>query len=131
MDRKMVLVAIVIIAVAALFFLVPRLSQLPGGTTAVIGPNINLAKGRALFKKNCVECHGPGAQGGDKGPPLVHRYYEPNHHSDAAFYLAVQRGARQHHWNFGDMKPVPGVSRAEVALIIGYVRNLQKKAGVF
>ena len=127
MNRKIILAAVVIIAVAALFFIVPRSARQTGGTTALIG----LAKGRALFGKNCMKCHGPGAQGSGEGPPLVHRYYEPNHHSDAAFYLAVQRGVRQHHWNFGNMMPVPGVSQADVRLIIGYVRNLQKKAGVF
>ena len=66
-----------------------------------------------------------------EGPPLVHRYYEPNHHSDAAFHQAVRRGARQHHWRFGNMEPVPGVSPEEVGVIIRYVRNLQRKAGVY
>ena len=131
MNRKIILAAVVVIAVAALFFIVPRSARQTGGTTALVGPKIDLAKGRELFEKNCMKCHGPGAQGSPVGPPLVHRIYEPNHHSDAAFYLAAQRGVRQHHWKFGNMAPVPGVSQADVALIIGYVRSLQKKAGIF
>ena len=87
--------------------------------------------GKTLFKKNCMKCHGPEAKGSTEGPPLVHRYYEPNHHSDAAFHQAVRRGARQHHWRFGNMEPVPGVSPEEVGVIIRYVRNLQRKAGVY
>lgn len=131
MQQKWVLVSLVVILVAVLFFLVPKTTRQPGGTAALVGPNISLAKGRALFEQNCMICHGPGAQGTKQGPPLVHKYYEPNHHADAAFYLAVQRGVRQHHWNFGNMAPVPGVSRDEVTLIIAYVRDLQRKAGIY
>ncbi len=131
MDRRFILAAVVVIGVAAFFFAVPRSSRQAGKTTARVGPNINLAKGQALFSKNCMVCHGPGAQGSSVGPPLVHRIYEPNHHADAAFYLAVQRGVRQHHWKFGNMAPLPGVTKEEVGLILGYVRSLQKKAGIF
>ncbi len=131
MNRKIILAAAVIIAVSALFFIVPRSARQTGGTAGPAVSNIDLAKGRELFGKNCMACHGPGAKGSGKGPPLVHRTYEPNHHANAAFYIAVQRGVRQHHWAFGNMMPVPGVSQADVGLIIGYVRNLQKEAGIF
>ena len=131
MVRNLILVGIVIIAVAGLFFLVPRSVRQTVGTTALVGPKIDMAKGRALFSKNCMACHGPGAKGSNFGPPLVHRIYEQNHHADAAFYLAAQRGVRQHHWKFGNMAPVPGVTKAEVGFIIGYVRALQKKAEIF
>ena len=86
--------------------------------------------GAALFATNCAVCHGVGAIGGDKGPALVHKTYEPSHHGDAAFYRAVRQGARAHHWPFGDMPPVPGVSDAEVGWIIAYVRELQRAAGI-
>lgn len=87
--------------------------------------------GKALFQANCVKCHGEGAAGNDKGPPLVHRYYVPGHHADQAFLLAVRRGVRQHHWRFGNMEPIPGLSDAEVVLITRYVRGLQRTAGIF
>ncbi len=88
------------------------------------------AKGRQLFDKFCSRCHGAGAMGTDQGPPLVHIIYEPNHHGDMAFYMAARKGVRHHHWNFGDMPPVPGVTASEVGHIIAYVRRQQRRAGI-
>lgn len=79
----------------------------------------------------CGECHGNEGLGTDKGPPLLHAYYEPNHHSDQSFLIAARRGAPEHHWNFGPMEPVPRVSDAELQAIIGYVRSVQRAAGIF
>ena len=90
-----------------------------------------IKKGKSLFSRNCMRCHGPEAKGSRIGPPLVHKIYEPSHHGDAAFFMAVSRGVRSHHWKFGDMQPVPGVAPEEVALIVQYVRWLQRKAGIF
>lgn len=87
--------------------------------------------GKSLFARHCMRCHGPEAKGTRIGPPLVHRIYEPSHHADAAFFLAVARGVKSHHWKFGDMPPVPGVGPEEVRLIIKYVRRLQRAAGIF
>ncbi len=86
--------------------------------------------GQDLFKANCATCHGPKAGGTDRGPPLVHKIYEPGHHGDLAFQAAVQNGVRAHHWRFGDMPPVPDVSVAEVAEIVSYVRALQRANGI-
>ena len=86
--------------------------------------------GAALFDKNCARCHGRNAAGGPGGPPLVHEIYHPGHHADAAFHLAVRRGVRAHHWSFGDMPAIPGVTEAEVGQIIAYVRALQVAAGI-
>ena len=87
-------------------------------------------KGRALFSRNCLTCHGQHSSGTDQGPPLVHRIYEPSHHGDASFLLAVKQGVRAHHWDFGDMAPVEGVSDEEVTKIIRYVRELQRANGI-
>jgi mono/diheme cytochrome c family protein len=87
-------------------------------------------EGADLFAKDCAACHGPGAAGSDKGPPLVDRIYEPSHHDDASFRRAVRQGVRAHHWPFGDMQPVPGVSDRNVERIIAYVRALQRAAGI-
>lgn len=131
MNRKIIVGIIALAVVAAIFILAPGPSTPPEVTVAVIGPKIEEPKGQALYEKNCMKCHGPGARGSEKGPPLVHRFYEPNHHADVAFYLAARRGVRQHHWKFGDMKPVGGLARDDVTLIIRYVRGLQRKAGIF
>lgn len=87
--------------------------------------------GEALFDQKCAVCHGQRAAGSPQGPPLVHRYYEPGHHSDMAFLLAVRRGVRAHHWRFGNMPPVPGLSDADVRAIIDYVRALQRAKGIY
>ena len=88
--------------------------------------------GEAVFDANCAACHGDNAAGRDgAGPPLVHKIYEPNHHSDAALFLAARQGVRSHHWPFGNMPPVEGVSDDDVALIVAYVRELQRANGVF
>jgi cytochrome c len=96
------------------------------------GPGLvpNPATGKKLFAKACAQCHGTELQGTKQGPPLVHRIYEPSHHGDVAFQIAVRYGSRQHHWNFGDMQPVPGLSPDDVAHITAYVRAEQRKAGI-
>ncbi len=88
------------------------------------------ARGKVLFDKFCSRCHGAGGKGTDQGPPLVHIVYEPNHHGDMAFYMAVKKGVRHHHWNFGDMPPVAGVTASEAGHIIAYVRRQQRLAGI-
>jgi mono/diheme cytochrome c family protein len=87
--------------------------------------------GKKAFDTSCAQCHGPNAAGGAQGPPLVHDIYNPGHHADAAFVIATKRGTRQHHWKFGNMPPVPGVSNREIAAIIRYVRELQQANGIF
>jgi cytochrome c len=89
-----------------------------------------LADGERTYDANCRSCHGPLGTGTEAGPPLVHRIYEPGHHSDAAFQLAVTRGVRAHHWSFGNMPPLPSVDSAEVARVTAYVRWLQRRAGI-
>jgi mono/diheme cytochrome c family protein len=88
------------------------------------------AKGQTLYQANCSTCHGTNAAGTDKGPPFIHKVYEPNHHGDAAFQRAAKNGARAHHWPFGNMPPVPNVTEADVTLIIKYVRELQRANGI-
>lgn len=87
--------------------------------------------GQRAFVAKCAACHGPDAGGRNGlGPPLVHKIYEPSHHGDAAFLLAAQNGVRSHHWPFGNMPPVEGITRAEVISIVAYVRTLQRANGI-
>ncbi|MDE0137973.1 MAG: cytochrome c [bacterium] len=88
-------------------------------------------EGAELFTANCSECHGPTAGGSSQGPPLVHKIYEPGHHADFSFVRAVETGSPQHHWNFGDMEPVPGLSPEDLNKVICYVRELQYANGIF
>ena len=89
------------------------------------------SEGESLFSANCSVCHGEIGDGSNSGPPLVHKIYEPGHHPDFSFQNAVRNGVRSHHWNFGDMPPVTGVSDDELESIIAYVRDLQREAGIF
>ena len=90
-----------------------------------------LTGGETLFNKNCALCHGQAGIGASKGPPLVHKIYEPNHHADESFHRAVHDGVIAHHWRFGNMPPLPNISRDKVEQIIQYIRWLQKQAGIF
>ena len=87
--------------------------------------------GEAVFNTYCIACHGTNAAGTTLGPPLVHRIYEPGHHQDFSFRSAVQNGVQSHHWQFGNMLPVPGVPEDDVERIICYVRELQHANGIF
>ena len=88
-------------------------------------------EGGKLFNKNCIDCHGKYGSGTEKGPPLIHKYYEPNHHSDRSFFLAVKNGVRPHHWQFGMMPPIKGVTSSDVEKIIPYIREIQRENGIF
>ena len=89
-----------------------------------------LAAGESLYALHCVRCHGVAGRGTTQGPPLVHRTYAPSHHADAAFLLAVRNGVTAHHWRFGNMPPQRQVTDAQLPLIVGYVRSLQRRAGI-
>ena len=93
-------------------------------------PTAAQAGGAALFAKTCSACHGLAAAGSDKGPPLVHKIYEPGHHGDDSIRRAVREGVRAHHWPFGDMAPVPGIADGQLERIIAHVRGLQRDAGI-
>ncbi len=86
--------------------------------------------GEALYNANCSRCHGPRALGNELGPALVHPVYRTRHHGDAAFALAVTAGVRAHHFRFGDMPAIPGVTPAMAGEITAWVRWLQGEAGI-
>lgn len=91
----------------------------------------NAQMGETAFNAVCADCHGENAQGKmGFGPPLVHKIYEPSHHADMAFQMAVQNGVRAHHWQFGNMPPQEGLTGADVQAITAYVRELQRANGI-
>lgn len=103
----------------------------PGaGPAAAVDVPAEHADGQRLFEARCAGCHGVGAAGTRRGPPFLSKIYEPGHHGDTAFVLAVQRGVTAHHWGFGNMPPIPGLSDDEVRRVIGYVRWVQRQAGI-
>jgi mono/diheme cytochrome c family protein len=97
----------------------------PTGATA----GADLEAGRNLYLQNCAACHGVDLRGTDTGPSFLSVVYEPGHHPDAAFQLAVTRGVQPHHWNFGPMLPITGLSATDVEAIVAYVRQVQQEEG--
>lgn len=95
------------------------------------GGDEDVEKGRQAFDANCATCHGAGALGTNSGPPLVHPHYHPGHHDDNSIRRAVRNGVPSHHWFFGDMPPIVGVSDEELEQIIRYIRALQRESGIY
>ncbi|MFV0515260.1 MAG: c-type cytochrome [Jhaorihella sp.] len=132
-------------AVAGWYTLSALAPQQPGHDGGSIAPGAPIATvsvpeslsgdariGKRAYDAKCAACHGPNAAGREgTAPPLVHQYYEPNHHGDAAFIRAARAGVRAHHWPFGDMPPVEGLTDADVKAITRYVRELQQANGIF
>ena len=84
----------------------------------------NAQVGKLAYEAKCAVCHGTNATGQDGvAPPLVHKIYEPSHHGDGAFLLAAKNGVRAHHWRFGNMPPVQGVTDGDVKMNVAYVRE--------
>lgn len=114
----------------------PDTSAIPEGAPIVqvrlpetLSPDAQI--GQRAFNAVCAACHGQDAAGQNGvAPPLVFRTYEPSHHADEAFQRAVQNGVRSHHWKFGNMPPLEGLTRAEVQYITRYVRELQRANGI-
>lgn len=90
-----------------------------------------MARGQLLYEKYCSSCHGMQLDGSDQGPPLIHPFYKPSHHGDKAFYRAVLQGTKQHHWNFGDMKPVEGMTPKKMDSVIPFVRYYQRQKKLY
>ena len=135
-KRKIVIVAIIVAAGVLIWNFVEKhvnSSKPDGIPVAVVVPALDApaTKGAAIFSDNCAVCHGANASGSENGPPLIHKIYEPNHHGDGSFLLAVRQGVRAHHWPFGNMPAIDGISDDDVAHIVYYVRTLQKANGIF
>ena len=109
----------------------PRLADGPVSVRMPAALTADAQLGRGLFDKNCQNCHGESASGTTNGPPLVHKIYEPNHHSDKSIHRAVREGVQPHHWQFGQMPSIDHVGPKQVDLIIRYVRELQRANGIF
>lgn len=87
--------------------------------------------GQRAFNAVCSACHGKNAAGQNGvAPPLVFKTYEPGHHPDEAFQRAAKNGVQAHHWKFGNMPPIEGLTRADVQYITQYVRALQRANGI-
>ena len=104
-----------------------------GEMVAVSMPELtgSALRGQQYFRAACSACHGPNAGGLDgKAPPLVHRLYVPGHHGDMAIRMAAQRGVQSHHWRFGNMPVIEGLTEADLTDIIAFIRAVQQANGL-
>lgn len=140
MNSVKIVIAFVIFA-AFTYFMLPAKqttgpdSQAAGAALAsVVVPaalSDNAVIGQKAYETKCAVCHatnGAGQQG--VAPPLIHKIYEPSHHGDEAFQRAAALGVKSHHWPFGDMPPVDGLTRADVKMIVTYIREVQRHNGI-
>jgi mono/diheme cytochrome c family protein len=86
-------------------------------------------QGAEVYASSCASCHGADLRGTEKGPSQLSIVYEPNHHGDDSYRSAIANGAPQHHWSFGDMAPVEGLSDDDVEAVIAYIRSEQQRQG--
>lgn len=98
----------------------------------IIVPQLTSAgqMGKRVFDEKCATCHGTNGIGTDNGPPFVHKIYEPSHHADFAWVRAVRGGVQAHHWRYGNMSPVEGVTDKQIEWVTQYVRELQRANGI-
>lgn len=137
MNRRNLVIACVLLVATVLFSRGFGAQDQPVTGAAlvnVIVPELSgtAKEGEALFNRSCASCHGTNAAGQDGvAPPLVHKIYEPGHHGDASFLIAARNGVRAHHWPFGNMPPVEGITDTEIENITVYVRELQRANGIY
>ena len=116
--------------VIGIFILMPLVGAQSRAAEKITIP-FHLGQGQLLYEKYCSSCHGIDLNGSDEGPPLLHPFYKPSHHGDKAFYRAALQGARQHHWEFGDMSPVEGMTPKKMDKVVPYVRYYQQQKELY
>lgn len=121
--------ALVVLLIIAVVGFGGNSSDSDAGTGIPVQDPELVAAGEPLYQASCASCHGTDLRGTDKGPSHLSVVYEPNHHGDVAFILAAQNGVRGHHWPFGDMAPIPGLSDEDLAAVVAYVRENQRISG--
>ncbi len=91
----------------------------------------NAILGERIFEAKCAVCHGANAAGQNGvGPPLIDNIYRPGHHGEGAFISAALNGVTSHHWDFGNMPKIEGVTRADIKSVVAFIRELQRENGV-
>ncbi|PHQ96461.1 MAG: cytochrome C [Marinosulfonomonas sp.] len=134
MKNKLIGLAVlaVIGAITIKFWNDPITAAQPTVTVEIKVPQFSTAAldGQQTFNSNCAVCHGENAAGTDQGPSFLQKTYGTTHHADFAITLAVKNGVRAHHWRFGSMSPVPGITDDEIAGIVAYIREMQQANGL-
>jgi cytochrome c len=135
MRNKILIITAIAALLATVWFFTQEKSQSQAAQSSApstIIPELSAAAqtGETYFNAKCAACHGINGAGTQKGPTFIHKVYQKGHHADESFQRAAKMGATAHHWNFGNMPPVTGITRAEVAKIITYIREIQAANGL-
>lgn len=110
--------------------LVALLLSACGDESAVVDdPGGASTEGAVVYAAQCASCHGTDLRGTDKGPSQLSIVYEPNHHGDDSYRSAIANGAPQHHWGFGNMPAIEGLTAEQVEDVIAYIRSEQERNG--
>jgi mono/diheme cytochrome c family protein len=88
-----------------------------------------VAEGDVLYRASCAACHGSDLRGTEFGPSQLSVVYQPGHHSDESYMSAMTNGVPAHHWDFGDMAPISGLTQDDMDRIIAFVRENQRIEG--
>ncbi len=120
MSQLLLLVAALVVAIAAC-----------GGDASTEPPasQASSGDGASVYQAQCASCHGVDLTGTDTGPSQLSVVYEPNHHGDDSYRSAIANGAPQHHWDFGDMPAIEGLTDDDVEAVIAYIRSEQRRLG--
>ena len=127
-DNKFFLVSYLLSLAILLFGTMPLLAAESDSHPAV---PFKHAMGMKKYQSNCAGCHGKWLEGSEQGPPLMHGFYKPSHHGNAAFYRAALQGVRAHHWQFGDMPKVEGITKEDMDSIVPFIRWYQHEKGLY
>ena len=132
MSRHIALAAIISLALLLAAIFMPGDTTEPPTETALVIPELEgaAAEGAVIYADTCAACHGENGVGTEQGPAFIHRIYEPSHHSDMSFVMAVRNGVQAHHWQFGNMPAQEALSDDDIANVIAYVRALQRANGI-
>jgi mono/diheme cytochrome c family protein len=85
----------------------------------------------ALFAANCAVCHGPAAQGvEDQGPSLLEDRYLADAYPDEAMAAAIRQGVASSEERWAPMPSFPRFDDAQLDAVVGYVRELQRRAAL-
>ena len=83
----LVIEVVIALVIGGAFFMMSK-----GGKQKDVGIPVKMPElsavaqaGQSLFQANCARCHGVNVGGTRKGPPLIHKYYEPKLLHDRPF----------------------------------------------
>ena len=130
----MTIISIFMLGLIYIFWPITKNASKNSSLTTITLPKILTASaqnGKRIYDVKCAHCHGENAVGQNKvAPPLIHKIYESNHHGDESFQRAVALVVSSHHWPFGNIPSIEGITRNDVKLIISYIRKIQNINGI-